>query len=198
LRAKAGLTANELETLLAWFDDDRERAGERYEVMRLRLIEWFARRGSGSAEDLADEVLDRVAKRLAAGEIVQSGGFFLGVARHVFMESFSRAGAVAVPMMDAPEPANRCTPEQLIAEADEAAAHKHRVGCMVRCLRELSPEDFRLICEYYHVDVRGKRARIAARLGLSRAGLYTRMHRLGRRLSARLEDLLDRPARGTS
>ena len=187
MNTKSGLTAEQLEKLLTWLHADRDRAAERYELTRLKLIEWFERRGSGSGEELADVVLDRVARRLDEGEDIRSVGFFLGVARNVFLESRSRSGAHAPALSDVAERADSTNPEQLLADAEDEAVHRLRVAIMVRRLRELPADERQLIREYYGENARGTRATIARRLGLSTAGLYTRIHRLCKRLAAGLD-----------
>ena len=187
MQTKAGLTAEQFETLLAWFHADRERAAERYEITRLKLIEWFERHGSETGDELADVVLDRVARRLSEGEEIRSATYFLGVARNVLLESLNRSGRRAPADFDEPEHADTSNPEQLLADAEDAAAHRVRIALIASCLRELSHDERLLIREYYREDARGKRAAIARRLGLSTAGLYTRMHRLCKRLAESLE-----------
>ena len=53
------LTQELFDTLLDWLDPDRERAGHRYETIRLRLIKIFTSRGCPEAEELADETINR-------------------------------------------------------------------------------------------------------------------------------------------
>ena len=48
------------DTMLDWLDADRERAGCKYEAIRLRLIKIFTCRGCQDAEELADEAINRV------------------------------------------------------------------------------------------------------------------------------------------
>ncbi|HVS20925.1 MAG TPA: hypothetical protein VHD88_03710 [Pyrinomonadaceae bacterium] len=50
--------------LLVWLDPDPERVGAIYERIRWRLIAILASRGCALAEELADETIDRVARRL--------------------------------------------------------------------------------------------------------------------------------------
>ena len=187
MRTKTSLTAEDLDKLLAWFHPNRERAAERYEITRLKLIEWFGRHGSASGDELADVVLDRVAKRLTGGEEIRSITFFLGVARNVFLESLARSDTRQSCADDELEYVDSRNPEQLLTDAEEAAAHRLRVACMVHCLRQLPPDELQLIREYFREDARGKRAMIARNLGISAAGLYTRMHRLCKRLAACLD-----------
>lgn len=58
-----------------------------YERLRSKLILFFTRRLLRSPEDIADEVLDRLAARLGEGIAIASiDAFALGIARHVAME----------------------------------------------------------------------------------------------------------------
>ena len=51
--------------LLQWLDSDPERAAEKYETIRNRLITVLASRGFGNPEQLADDTFDRVASKAA-------------------------------------------------------------------------------------------------------------------------------------
>ena len=84
-----GLTREGLEALLAFLDPDRDRAGEKYQQIRQRLVKMFECRGLTPPEEPADETMDRVARRLAEGEHVRAGepmAYFHGVARNVLRE----------------------------------------------------------------------------------------------------------------
>ena len=50
--------------LLSWLDDGADSQGEAYLEMRRRLVAYFDRRNRLAADDLADEVLNRVARTL--------------------------------------------------------------------------------------------------------------------------------------
>src|ERR1044072_4919444 len=52
------------DALLEWLDPDREKAGQRYEVIRAGLIRIFVSKGVSDAEYYTDEAIDRVMKRL--------------------------------------------------------------------------------------------------------------------------------------
>ena len=60
------LTKEAFDALLGWLDPNREVAGQKYEVIRRRLITIFSCRGCAEAEDLADETINRVASKLSA------------------------------------------------------------------------------------------------------------------------------------
>jgi hypothetical protein len=50
--------------LLTWLDEGADSGGATYVEMRRRLVGYFVRRGCLSPEDLADETLNRAARRL--------------------------------------------------------------------------------------------------------------------------------------
>ena len=50
--------------MLEWLDDGVESDGETYLEMRRRLVQYFDRRNRLSADDLADEALNRIARTL--------------------------------------------------------------------------------------------------------------------------------------
>jgi RNA polymerase sigma factor (sigma-70 family) len=174
------LTKGSFDALLARLDPDRERAGERYEVLRQKVLRIFEARGCASAEDLVDETLDRVTRRLEEGEnILDLSAYIGGVARRVAREAWLRqtrmAGEEAVP----PAAAADAEPEdeELIAE------------CFERCLASLPRESRELILKYYCGERREKidgRQAMADRLGLSLNALRNRAHRI----RGKLEDCI--------
>ena len=62
-KSKADLTREALDRLLHWLDRDRDRAGQRYEQIRSGLIKVFLCRGAVDPEELADETINRVARK---------------------------------------------------------------------------------------------------------------------------------------
>lgn len=64
----SGLSQEALNRLLAWLDEDRARAAEKYEQIRARLIKFFLDRNSKEAEALTDKTIDRVVNKLAEFE----------------------------------------------------------------------------------------------------------------------------------
>ena len=89
LREKRLLTQEAFDRLLARLSLDRERAGAKYELLRANLIGYFRRQGVNSAAELADETIDRVARKIAQGEDIPDAslpGYFHSVARNVWRE----------------------------------------------------------------------------------------------------------------
>src|SRR5260370_21734318 len=86
----AEFTPEAFNALLAWLDHDRDRAGERYNTLRHRLIVFFEGRNCSSESDgLADRTLDVVARKLREGQNIHSSesfGYCFGVARNILRE----------------------------------------------------------------------------------------------------------------
>jgi DNA-directed RNA polymerase specialized sigma24 family protein len=162
--------------LLASLDPDTARAGEKYEVLRQRLIAFFLGRGSTNPEDRTDETLDRVSRRIAEGEPVESPTrFAYGVARRVHGEWLR----------------SQRRQRRLLAQhgATVAAATVMETDAGVECLRlcakELAAPDHALILAYYEGtggERRADRQELANRLGITPTALRLRSFRIRRSL----------------
>lgn len=184
-RAREPLTKESFERLLSWLDGDREAAGQKYEEIRGRLIKLFMSRGCTIAEELADETINRVARKaeiIADNYVGDPALYFYGVARMVYLESI-RSRPVQPPI-DA---------EASSKEADE------RFGCLQRCLDLLTPSSRTLILEYYREDRIARtdhRTRLAEKMGVAPNALWVRAHRIRQRLRKCVIDCMRRgPAR---
>src|SRR5262245_1492 len=82
------LTSEALEGLLRTLHEDREEASRQYEGLRQRLIDLFAWERSETPEELADEALNRLARRLSEGVAVDGGigKYAFGIARLLLQE----------------------------------------------------------------------------------------------------------------
>jgi DNA-directed RNA polymerase specialized sigma24 family protein len=177
-----GLTREGFEALLAQLDPDRERAGERYEAIRRKLVRLFEWRGCDAAEDLTDETFNRVARKLAEGIELRSSdpyGYFCGVAHLVYKEVLRRCSRErrALEGGDWPPPAYSFEAE---------APYLERLR---RCLDRL-PRDQRDLVLRYHQGgshIRNRQA-LAGELGIPLNALRIRIHRIRRKLEACLHD----------
>src|SRR5215510_11235068 len=89
MRNKMEMTQEGLDRLLAWLHPDRNLAGEKYEVIRRGLTQFFERRGCLEPAELADKTIDRVIKKLPEIYDQYSGEqakYFYGVAHYVYQE----------------------------------------------------------------------------------------------------------------
>ena len=162
-------------TMLGWLDSDSERAGEKYESIRSRLIKIFYARGCHLAEELADETIDRVAGKI--DDLVKSykgdpALYFYGVAKKIFLE-FSR----------------QSQPKELPAiltqkETDDQYSDVY-YDCLEKCLQTLSAEQREFIFDYYNGDKQEKinrRREMMRTMKVTSEVLYIRAFRLRKQL----------------
>ena len=169
------LTDEAFSILLDTLGADRDLAAARYEALRARLIRFFGWERCPAAPDLADEVLNRLAKRLLEGERVEAvEKYAYGIARMILREvgakSERNAAAVAELL--------RLAPEQRLAEPKS-------LGCVTQCLSRLAPQERDFILEYYTGDGRQRienRRKMASRLNLPLNAVRNRALRLRERL----------------
>jgi RNA polymerase sigma factor (sigma-70 family) len=182
----ATLTAEAFAKLLACFDLDRDRAGEKYEDLRRTLIRFFEWRGAPFPEEHADEAFNRVARKLAKGlEINNVRSYCYEVARLVCLEAFKGPDSKREPLEpDHPRAA-------IVADVDEAHDRENLMICLDQCLESLPEDGRRLLLEYYQDDTRSqidRRKALAASLKLNREALANR----AQRLRAKLEQCVTR------
>src|SRR5713226_3765823 len=85
---QAGLTADTFSQLLLRLDANPEQAAEEYEELRRRLIRFFEWRGARFPDEHADEVLNRLARKLVEGVAVKNvGSYCYEIARLVLLEA---------------------------------------------------------------------------------------------------------------
>ncbi len=171
-----GLTREGLEALLAHLGPDRNKAGEKYEEIRRRLVRLFEWRGCPSPEDLTDETINRVARRMAEGVELRSAdpyGYFCGVAHLVYKEVLRRANRERTAFeSDAwlPEPA-------------EEPVDDERLDALQQCLEKVPPEQRHLVLVYHRGEnnIRGRKD-LSEQLGIPMNALRIRVHRIRRKL----------------
>ena len=179
------LTKEAFDGLLNWLDPNRERAGMRYETIRLGLVKMFAGRGCASAEELADETINRVAVKLPeirAGYAGNPEKYFYGVAKLLYHE-YKRRTEKLVPL-----------PDDLPARAAPDAHDDLTQVCMRNCVRNLPPDQRELLRQYYQekTSSAAQRKALAARLEITLDALRVRVFRIVQRLEA----CVDRCRRG--
>jgi RNA polymerase sigma factor (sigma-70 family) len=185
------LTQEAFDTLLDWLDSDRERAGNKYEAIRFRLIKIFTSRGFWEAEELADETINRVVAKVADIAKDYQGDpalYFYGVAQKVQLEYLRK------PRLRDSDPsdvaANLASPAASIL-ADDA---EPEFECLERCLEKLPPVNRQLVVEYYQQEKQAKivyRKRMATELGIAVNALRIRAHRIRRTLEKCVHDCLE-------
>jgi RNA polymerase sigma factor (sigma-70 family) len=170
----------DFDRLLDWLDPNKERAGEAYEKIRRRLILILASRGCHCPEELADETIDRVARRVIDIRDTYVGdpaAYFLGVMNNVHHEYLKRPHLPR------------------LSEPDEQGEIREQVHlCLDRCLEKLAPHARQIIEHYYAENKRAKitlRRRIADELGITAGNLRLRALRIREQLQVCINNCLE-------
>ena len=181
------LTQAAFDGFLATLDRDRDKAGEKYEHIRLKLLKYFQWCGSDVPDIDADETINRVTRRIYEGQDVYNlTGYIYGVAKLVHAESLKRRNRMRVL-----DEGSLIELSSIGVEVDMANYQE----CLERCLGRLSDEDREAITEYYRHKKSEKidgRRRLAARLGISLNTLRVKMHRQRMTLEACVEKCIAR------
>ena len=170
----------DFDRLLEWLDPNPEIAGERYEKIRWRLIAILASRGCHVPEELADETMDRVARRVAdirATYVGDKAIYFLGVMNNVHHEYLKRP-----------------PPPPVVEYRDDVDEQEHVHSCLDQCLTKLTPHARQIIERYYAENKRAKiklRRLIANELGITASNLRLRALRIRSKLQVCIDNCLE-------
>jgi len=182
-------SAEAFERFLAWLDAGAGTPGERYLEMRRRLVRYFDRKQCPRADELSDETLNRVARRLeeeGAIDAATPAQYCYVVARFVFFEYLRRGDRGAVPYDEAPFPDTRSPALQVADEREpESEDGTRRFRCLEQCLDKLPEAERSLILAYYNDEQSRKieqRRALAARFGFTPNALAIRACRIRSKL----------------
>jgi DNA-directed RNA polymerase specialized sigma24 family protein len=168
---KNEISRPEFDKLLKWLDADPETAGREYERIRTRLIKVLHTRGCLAADELADETIDRVIRKvdsIAGSYKGEPTLYFLAVARNVFLEHTRKPKFEELPrglVKNDPEP-------------DETESH---YKCLSECLAKLPAGQRQLVLGYYEGVKQAKidrRKQLVELLGTTNQALRVRVLRL--------------------
>lgn len=165
------LTKQSLAGFLSLLDEDPERAGERYETLRRKLVKFFEWRGSSTSDELADETLNRLVRKIDEGEAVRNFSAYIGgMARLVWLESVKER-----------ERERSAFEELHTSNHISSQTDAQRIECFELCLEELSSENRALILDYYRAEKSDKinlRRELAEKMGVPLNALRIRAHRI--------------------
>lgn len=187
-KTKWMLSQSSFQRLLSWLDENSESGGQRYVVIRRRLVQYFDRKNCSSPQELADETLNRVARRLEEeGEIIGStpSQFCFNTARYIFLESLRRR--------EHNEPLHQDLASSPQFQ-EEGEWEQLRSNCLEKCLQTLDPEERIVILGYYQGERRMRienRKLIAAKLGVSMNALTIRACRIRIKLESCIRKCLN-------
>jgi DNA-directed RNA polymerase specialized sigma24 family protein len=176
------VTTESFNALLGWLDSDRNRAGQKYEEIRNRLIKIFTCRGCHEAESLTDDTIDRVASKVEDVAPTYTGDpalYFYAVARRVLLEYLrkKRASPPAPP------------------QVEWSQSKEREFECLERCLDKLSAVNRELVLRYYKAEKRAKidqRKELAVSMGIALNALRIRACRIRAALHECVRNCLER------
>jgi DNA-directed RNA polymerase specialized sigma24 family protein len=179
--SKEPISQDKFDKMLVWLDQNRDVAGQKYEHIRRSLIRIFSWNHCSTAEDLADEVVDVVVRRIDWLVEFYEGVpdlYFYGVGRTLLKVHF-RDSSLRSPL-----------PEDVVDESGQGQVERSELfdRYLRECMRELKSDDAQLIVGYYQGD---KREKIDNRKGLA-AGLApntvrVKVHRIRKALEKCIE-----------
>ena len=185
-KAKWELTKEAFDKLLSLFSADQGEAAEKYEAMRRRLQRFFLWKLFQNADELVDEVINRVARRIDEGEKISNlNGYFGSVAKNVEQEEYRKIQRTST-LDDIPEP--------VAPDPEQNPDKERRLQCLEECLNDLKSESRTLILKYYYYDDRNKidlRRQLAGNLGIPMNALRIRACRVRGVLEACVKKCLE-------
>jgi DNA-directed RNA polymerase specialized sigma24 family protein len=164
------------QALLRSLDADQKQAAAEYRRLHQRLVRFFNLQPVADPHRLADEALDRLARRVSASpnEIKSPAGFLFGIAHHLLQEAERRERRESAA---ANEWASRAGHS---SDADIEALES-----VERCLSKMKAEQRDLLLSYYRSTGKEKiehHQKLAADFGISVNALRNRLMRARREL----------------
>jgi DNA-directed RNA polymerase specialized sigma24 family protein len=183
------ITAEAFHRLLEWLDDGQNSDGGNYLEIRARLVSYFDRKNCLMPNELADETLNRVARRLEEEGTIESEApakYCYITARFVFMESLRGSDKMSVPI----DHVLRGRQDEKLAVAannDERELREKRLNCLEQCTEKLEPPNREIIVRYYlgeeRIKIENRRA-LAKSLDISVNALSIRACRIRDKLES--------------
>ena len=175
--------------LLSWLDQDKQLAGEKFERLRQKLNIFFEHRGCQSPDELTDQTLDRVARKLESGQeinIPDPASYCYGVAHNVLKEFWRSPSRDIISLDSQPSGSNPYNPATVnTADSDQTKETEINLNHLDLCLKKLSLEDRMLILKYYEGDHRQRinnRHELSLQLGIPPGSLRIRALRIREQL----------------
>jgi hypothetical protein len=174
-------TPEEFDKLLHWFHPDRETAADDLAKIQTRLIQIFTGRQCVDADELAYEVINRVAVRIetVVAKYPSAVSCCLAFVENVYRE-WLRDQKTRNDAREPPKP----------RPADELEREDR---CLAKCLNELNESERDLFVRYFTGEGRERinaRDKLAKELGHTANALRIKAHRLRKRVRLGIEKCL--------
>ena len=187
------LTPKAFHRLLRRMDEGTDSGEQNYLEVRRRLVAYFDRKNCAAPDELADETLNRVARRLDEEGVIESetpAKYCYIVARFVFME-YLRGAQKADALIDDLRRQSHGNNVAASEAGDEKEIKEKMLNCLEQCAGKLEPLNREIIIRYYVGKERAKienRRALAEELGITMNALSIRACRI----RDKLEDCLRR------
>lgn len=167
------MTLDNFDEMLSWLDSDRQKAVEKYQKIRGRIIKIYANRGCHFADEIADKTDIVVCRKIRETVSKWKQGddpalHFYAVAKRIYRE------------LTRPTP-----PRPLPPSPDPSADKERRHACLGECLSKLKQEQRDLILRFHEGEKQIRienRKKLAAELGINTKALSLRAFRIHREL----------------
>ncbi len=182
------LNADAFQRLLEWLDDGTNSEGQNYLETRRRLVAYFDRKNCLNPDELADETLNRVARRIVEAGKIESETpqkYCYITAKFVFLEYLRGADKASVSIDDVSRNPNNnqfAAPE---TDSEEKETKEKMLVCLEQCADKLEAANREIIVSYYFGEERVKidnRRALAQKLGISTNALTIRACRIREKL----------------
>lgn len=174
-------TEEEFNKLLLWFHPDRDTAADLLAKTQTRLIQIFTSRRCYDAEEMMDEVINRVAVRIntVVNKFPNAAHCCLAFVDNVYRE-WLRDEKLKNSAREPPKP----RPTEVLEQEDQ---------CLAKCLKTLEKSDREIFERYFAGEGRARidaREQLAKEKGFTANGLRIKAHRLRKRMRLCIEECL--------
>jgi DNA-directed RNA polymerase specialized sigma24 family protein len=183
------LTPKSFQRLLNWLDEGTDSDGQKYLEMRQRLVAYFDRKNCSVPDELADETLSRVARRLEEVDATEGDApakYCYIVARFVFME-YLRAEQKNNSLLDNLRQHPQGENFAVTDHDNEKEIKEKMLNCLEQCTARLETLNRETIIRYYtgkeRIRIENRRA-LAKSLGITMNALSIRSCRIRNKLEA--------------
>jgi RNA polymerase sigma factor (sigma-70 family) len=162
---------------LAWLDPDPELAALKYEEIRAAMIAYFRKERWACAEDMTDEVINRVIRRgsdLFDSYVGDPKNYFKSSAKNLHLD-YARKYSPQPDVQFHEEADGR------IAFNEEKEMEDHRYACLEECVKRLTEENRKLAIAYHEKEKSAKiehHKELAESFGITVNALRLRMFRI--------------------
>ena len=191
------ITSNAFHRLLEWLDEGADSDGQEYLEMRARMVAFFDRKNCLLPEDLADETLNRVARRLQETDEITTetpAKYYNITARFVFLESLRGNENKNVSLDELSQ--NKGLRSAESQENEEKESKEKKLNCLEQSTVKLENINRDLIVRYYFGEERIKienRRALAESLKISVNALSIRACRIRDKLESCVKSCVDAP-----